>query len=417
GSVTLNPPTVAGGNPSTGTVTLTSAALPGGAAVPLSSNNAVATVPSSVTVAGGATTATFTINTSPGTAPTPASITATFGGVQKSATLTVVPLQASGVSLNPATVVGGNPSTGTVTLNGSALAGGASVALSSSNTAVAGVPASVTVLAGNNSATFTITTSTVTSSTPVTITADFGGGQPAATLTVAPLLGSLALDPTTVVGGNPSTGTVALNGPAPAGGTAVALASTNAAASVPASVTVPAGASSVSFTVTTSTVSAAVSGSIPASFGGAQQSASLTVVPLQVTGFTLNPTSVVGGNLTIGTVLLNGPVPSAGGAVVTLTSGNSAASVPSSVTIGKGGVSANVAISTSSSVTTTVTGPITASYNGSSASATLTVVPPLQVSTLTLNLATVVGGSPSTGTVALTAAAPAGGVVVSLSSG
>src|SRR5262249_38779438 len=158
------------------------------------------------------------------------------------------------------------PSTGTVTLNGNALAGGASVALSSSNTAVAGVPASVTVLAGNNSATFTITTSTVTSSIPVTITPAFGGGQPAATPPVGPVPGRLALDPTTGAGGSPSRGAGARNGPGPAGGTAVALASTNAAASVPASVTVPAGASSVSFTVTTSTVSAAVSGSITASF-------------------------------------------------------------------------------------------------------------------------------------------------------
>ncbi len=56
-------------------------------------------------------------------------------------------------------------------------------------------------------------------------------------------LSSLALNPTSVAGGNSSTGTVTLSGPAPAGGAQVALSSSNtAAATVPSSVTVPAGA-------------------------------------------------------------------------------------------------------------------------------------------------------------------------------
>src|SRR5207249_2180810 len=54
----------------------------------------------------------------------------------------------SSVSLNPTSVLGGNPSTGTVTLNAAAPAGGAVVALGSSNTSVATAPTSVTVAAG-----------------------------------------------------------------------------------------------------------------------------------------------------------------------------------------------------------------------------------------------------------------------------
>ena len=92
----------------------------------------------------------------------------------------------SSVSLNPSSVVGGNASTGTVTLTSIAPNGGAVVSLSSSNTTAAGVPASVTIPAGATGATFNLTTGSVTASTPVTISATFGGVARTATLTVTP---------------------------------------------------------------------------------------------------------------------------------------------------------------------------------------------------------------------------------------
>ena len=70
-SLTLNPATVTGGADSTGKVTLTAAAPAGGAVVTLTSSNTnAATVPASVTVAAGATTATFAITTNAVTAGT-----------------------------------------------------------------------------------------------------------------------------------------------------------------------------------------------------------------------------------------------------------------------------------------------------------------------------------------------------------
>ena len=89
----------------------------------------------------------------------------------------------SSVSLNPATVTGGASSTGTVTLSSAAPAGGVVVTLTSSNTAVATVPASVTVAAGATSATFTVTTLAVSGTTSVTISGTYSGTQ-SATLTV-----------------------------------------------------------------------------------------------------------------------------------------------------------------------------------------------------------------------------------------
>src|SRR5439155_1327587 len=138
----------------------------------LSSNNGAASVPSSVAVPAGATTATFTVSTSPVTASTTVTISAAYGGVSKSATLTVMPPPLPTVfslTLNPTSVIGGlQTSTGTVTLGAPAPAGGAQVMLSSSNGA-ASVPSSVTVPAGATSATFAVSTSVVLVSTSVTI--------------------------------------------------------------------------------------------------------------------------------------------------------------------------------------------------------------------------------------------------------
>src|SRR2546421_75442 len=178
-SIALNPTSVTGGSASTGTVTLSGPAPSGGAAVSLSSDNTTAaTVPASVTVAYGATSATFTVSTSTVTASTPVTITASYSGGAKKAPPPLKPPGSptpSAIALNPASVTGGSASTGPVTLSGPAPGGGAAVSLSSDNTAAATVPASVTVAAGASSVTFTVSTGAVTTSTPVTISASYAG--------------------------------------------------------------------------------------------------------------------------------------------------------------------------------------------------------------------------------------------------
>ena len=130
----------------------------------------------------------------------------------------------------------------------------------------------------------------------------------------------------------------------------------------------------------------------------------------------LNPSSITGGQRATGTVTLTATAPS-GGVVVTLSSANSAASVPSSVVIPATSLSANFTITTTA-VTTTTVGNITATYSGASKSAILTVNPPAPgaISSLTLSPSTIVGGSTATGTVTLTKAATTGGIVVNLTS-
>lgn len=79
-----------GGTVVTGTATLTSAAPLGGVVVTLSSDNAVvATVPPSVTVAGGSTTASFTVISHPVPSSQSSVIVGTAGGTSRHAVHTV----------------------------------------------------------------------------------------------------------------------------------------------------------------------------------------------------------------------------------------------------------------------------------------------------------------------------------------
>lgn len=187
----------------------------------------------------------------------------------------------SSLSLNPTSVVGGNSSTGTVTLTAPAPSGGFVVNLSSSNTNVATVPSTVTVPAGATSANFTVSTQAVSSATSVTITASVGGVSRTATLTVNPApsvtLQSLTISPTSVWGGSTATGTVTLSGPAPAGGVVVQLRSSSSRASVPSSVTIPAGATSARFTIQTRSAFSITTVTITATYNGVSRSAQLTV--------------------------------------------------------------------------------------------------------------------------------------------
>ena len=128
----------------------------------------------------------------------PATATATPSGTAKAKTneRSVAVSALASLTLNPATVTGGVAnSTGTVTLSAAAPAGGAVVALTSSNTNAATVPASVTVAAGATTATFTVHTKTVTAGTIATITATYDGISRSVGLVVNPLLGSLTLNP------------------------------------------------------------------------------------------------------------------------------------------------------------------------------------------------------------------------------
>ncbi len=108
----------------------------------------------------------------------------------------------------------------------------------------------------------------------------------------------------------------------------------------------------------------------------------------------LRPTTVVQGTPSLGTVTLDGPAPS-GGAIVTLTSLNTAvATVPNSVTVPTGATTVNFMVTTLA-VTTPTTVTIQGSYNGVGISPKLTVVPRLAIRAVSGDLwADVIVGQP-----------------------
>jgi hypothetical protein len=199
-SLTVTSTTVAGGTRSIGRVRIgTPAPDPsdGPVSVALTSSNEAAVVVSRrVTVGFGGTFADFRIRTFAVAQSTVVTLTATFNGVTRSATLTVNPSGAppppppptvalTALSLNPTTVVGGNASTGTVTLNAAAPGGGVVVSLSDNSSAAAS-PASVTVPGGATSASFAVATTSVTTTSSATFAATLGANTRTAVLTVSP---------------------------------------------------------------------------------------------------------------------------------------------------------------------------------------------------------------------------------------
>jgi hypothetical protein len=237
-------------------------------------------------------------------------------------------------------------------------------------------------------------------------------------LSAAPTVQSVGLNPASTVGGTSSTGTVTLTQPAGSAGVAVTLASDNGAASVQAQVTVPSGASTANFLVSTQSVMSTTTANISASIGSSSASTALTITaaPATVSQVTVNPSSVTGGAGSTGTVTLS-QAAGTGGVVVTLSSNSSAANVPSQVTVTSGSTSATFAVSTST-VTSTTIAAISGSIGSRSASGNLTITPAPSptISSVTLSPTSVTGRGSSMGTVTLSQAAGSGGVVVTLSS-
>ena len=248
----------------------------------------------------------------------------------------------TGLSCNFASLTSGGSSTCAAALNEAAPAGGATIALSSSTSALS-VPGSVTVASGATSANFTATAGTFTTSQTAVVTASYGGSsQTASILLVAPTVVSLvSCSPTSLSSGGTSACSVTLSQAAGSSGIAVSLSSNNSALNVPASVTVASGATSANFTATAGTFTTSQTAVVTASYGGSSQTASiLLVAPTVVSLVSCSPTSLSSGGTSACSVTLSQAAGS-GGIAVSLSSNNAALTVPASVTVAWGATSAN----------------------------------------------------------------------------
>lgn len=409
-SLDVSPTSVVGGRSAVGTVTLVAPAPSTGVSISLrSSNTNAATVPTSVMVQGGRTSANFGITTRSVTADAEVVITATHAGSNATSTITVRRQLLSAVSVSPTSIVGGNEATGTVLLLGPAPSGGFTVSLSDNHSRVS-VPSELTVPEGQTSAAFPITTQEVTTDASVTISASNSGTTRQASLSVRrPILKSVTA-PTDAPKNAQVTGRVALNYSAPTGGATVALESSNpGVATVPASVVVPASRTYVDFPIQTGAVQADASVTITASANGTVRSTNMTVRSAMLTSLTINLVSVVGGNNAIGTVRSFMAAPT-GGLVVNLSSDHPAASVPASVTIPAGQLAATFPIATNG-VAEAATATISAQNDNTIKTAGLSILP-ASLATFVMTPTTVVAGSAATGTVTLNGKAPEGGAEV-----
>jgi hypothetical protein len=243
------------GVPVQGTITLTSPAPSGGLTVALASSSPLATVPATVVIPSGDTFQTFPIDIGASLTTSATTITATYAGVARTAALTIGQFA---LSIGPTSVPGGLPITGTVSLPTPAPDSGALVSLvSSSPDAI--VPASVMIPAGAASQTFTISTFNAPPTRLATITASYGGSSQSAAVTVVAYASVVAVScaTTTPAAGATVSCTGTLDGPSPAGGWLLALATSDASVSAPPRVTVPASSQTFQFSLAIGPVTAA----------------------------------------------------------------------------------------------------------------------------------------------------------------
>jgi hypothetical protein len=288
-SFTISPSSTIGGNIAVGKVTMVGTAISSTAVslAVVSGGSAIASMPATVHVAAGGTYVSYQIVTAPVASPTQVTLSATVGPDTQLGTFTVVPntnsADPSSVSFSANPLLGGDQTTGQVTVAG-AVSTATTVNLNvlSGGSAIASIPATVTVPANATSATFPITTAPVFTTTPVQISASTSSGSASGTLTVdapVPVTIQFVTDP--VVGGGTTSVRVIMQQVALAN-TTVNLAVTagaSAVASMPSSVVVSPGHQTVVFSLATNAVSAQTTVSISATANGGTANGSETVNP------------------------------------------------------------------------------------------------------------------------------------------
>jgi uncharacterized protein (TIGR03790 family) len=344
------PSTATGGTTITGKIFLNGPAPTGGISIALESNNTAVQVPVAVALAAGQTTADFPIRTKPVASAVTATITAINGPAETTETVTVSAPVISALVLNPIKVPGGGTGTGTVTLTGPAPAGGTPVALVSTS-AVARVPASITVPAGARSASFPFTTTAVNTTTTAQIRATAGVTK-YTNLIVQAFLATLNANTATAMTSQTINLTVTLTDPAGAGGASVTLSSSNQSlAKPPASVVIAAGLKTVTVPVVIGSVTVPGTVRFTATASGSSRTADLSVVPVLISSVAVT-TPIKGGATGSVTVNLAAVAP-AGGITVNLSSNNAVVSTPPSAFIPAGTKSGRVTITTQTVTTST----------------------------------------------------------------
>lgn len=374
--MTFDPYIVYDGISSVATVRLKGKAPTGGLEILLFSGHPpLAQVPANLMISGGSSSGTFTITTRAVTSQQVVSINATLGSQSLARTLTLQQAEflVMSVSVNPSSIESGKNTTGRVTINRPAKAGGKPVTVTD-NASVVTVPAVVTVPEGATSANFVISTSAVDSTFTITVQAKIASSIRNTTFTLLPCpIRAFAVFPATIAGGLTTNGQVVLRD-IQANGASVGLSDNSAYVTVPSSISIPSGGKTANFAVSTSPVSTNVIATLTATFQGALRRTLMTLTnQVALLALSVSPSSVVGGASASGTVTLT-KITYPSSFPVSLSDNLSVIWTPASVLVLANKKTAAFPISTAT-VTATYTGTIVATANGVTRTATLRVQP------------------------------------------
>jgi len=314
------------------TVTLSAAPLLVSETVQLMSSNSAVTVPSSVSVPAGSTSANFTAAAAAVTTTQTATLTASAGGASKTFAIQLnawIPaLTLSASSINFGSVVVNTSSTLYVKLTSS---GTAPLTISSGSVTgtgftISGVAFPVTLNPGQ-SATLSVIFDPAragSNSGTVTLSSNAHAGNTSTiglSGTGLVVVRALSCSSATETGAASDGCTVTLNAAAPSGGVSVGLASSNSAVTVPSTVVVPAGATSAGFTASVSAVSSAQTATLTATTGGVSKAYSIQLNPAGVPTLRVSAASIAFGDVSENTTATQSlTLTSSGGAALTISS-------------------------------------------------------------------------------------------------
>lgn len=340
------------------------------------------------------------------------------------------------VTINPSVLSSGGSATVTATLSNPAPSSGAQILLSSSNQIVFPVPSSISIAPGQTvGISPTVLVGAVGAATDVNVTGAYDTVSQTATVVVNPssksaLIISLSASQTNLMIGQSISFTATISGAINAvtpTGQAFFYDYFNGVSTQIGAGSLSLGSSGGQYVSTYSTNSLmAGQHAISVIYNGDNNYGStisnvVTVTVQQqsqgnltLSGFTITPSTIVGGFSPQGFVTLNGIAPT-GGTVVTLTTNNSHfVQVPPTITVAPGFNTSGFPITTSFTGGA-VGATISATYNGTMYGAALTVLP-VGIGSVTFYPSSIAGGNTILIGVYLNGPAPAGGASVSLTS-
>ncbi|MBZ5676585.1 MAG: hypothetical protein LAP61_20295 [Acidobacteriia bacterium] len=266
----------------------------------------------------------------------------------------------------------------------------------SSNIASVVVPGTVTLSAGQSSATFTATIAAPGANQTATLTVSLNGISRTAVISlVVPSLSALVCSPSTLGSNQAATCTVFLDANV-AIPTLVTLASSKTALQLPTSVTVPAGSSTAIFSAITANITSNDQATVTATLNGQARTTNLSLAASsQLSSLTCAPISLTSNGSTVCTVVLTQPA--VNGTVVAVSSNLNTLTVPSSVTITPGQTSASFS-ATAGTITTATVANVVVTLNGQTLTAQVQLSTGVSLSTMSCSPSSV----PSLGTAVCT---------------